>query len=289
MGCLRLEPTEEKSTVLRCIWRRGDSTKSGVDRYDYGARMYDPALGRFHVPDPMQQYSSGYVYVDNNPISMIDPTGMWGEEFNGWEKTVIDDRGKVIYHDDDPNDKNIYYSPDGEKGKDGNVEGLDKVGTEKAGYNYVVGQEIPISHLSAQGIRIWFGEDFDVTVYSLTPEWEIMFLASDVVLLLCGEAAFLRPGTSSPKGYKGIRTRSSWSPAAKKAAKDIKGWLGEGYTHKKSPKGNDIFMSKDGTKKVRFDITDSHNDKPHIHFERKTSGGKWVDATDQHRIYPKQN
>jgi RHS repeat-associated protein len=47
-----------------------------LDWYDYGARMYDPALGRWHTVDPIAEYVSPYIYVGNNPISYIDPFGL---------------------------------------------------------------------------------------------------------------------------------------------------------------------------------------------------------------------
>ena len=52
--------------------------KGGLDGYDYGAIMYDAALGRCHVVDPMadKDYSwSVYVYCQNNTIKYIDPDG----------------------------------------------------------------------------------------------------------------------------------------------------------------------------------------------------------------------
>ncbi len=50
-----------------------------MDWYYYGARYYDPEIGRFLSVDPLASKYPGwgpYVYCRNNPINLIDPTGM---------------------------------------------------------------------------------------------------------------------------------------------------------------------------------------------------------------------
>ena len=43
--------------------------------YDFGARNYDPTIGRWFNIDPALQFVNPYTYCANNPIKFVDPDG----------------------------------------------------------------------------------------------------------------------------------------------------------------------------------------------------------------------
>ncbi len=77
-GEKRYPSTGDIAIDRRFTGQRWDAT---IDLYDYQARYYDPALGRFVQPDTMvpelgnPQSLNRYAYVYNNPLRYTDPSG----------------------------------------------------------------------------------------------------------------------------------------------------------------------------------------------------------------------
>ena len=46
-----------------------------LDVLDYGARQYDPELGRWFNPDPVMQFLNPYTFCANDPVNLVDPDG----------------------------------------------------------------------------------------------------------------------------------------------------------------------------------------------------------------------
>ena len=80
------EPSYESGTDNKYLYNGKelqDDMLGGIslDWYDYGARFFDPQIGRWTTPDPHadRYYQwSPFIYVYNNPVNAIDPDGRDG-------------------------------------------------------------------------------------------------------------------------------------------------------------------------------------------------------------------
>lgn len=268
------------------------------------ARYYMPEIGRFISEDPIQgtilnpQTLNSYIYCNNNPLTYIDPLGLMSlKQFKNQFVTGIAD-GVVGL-----SDLNALLSWDTLKGiaelgkaiYDGKLS-IGEIASSMTGSALE-----PFRHVFAHSGDVWFGSPCNDDVYEYGRQMGSMVntLVGAVLGVGVGAAAFKAIQKVAPKFAKAVsniagkvkdKAQSWFNKGAGKVsnkvtdlAKDMKDWLGKDARVITNKNGDKVFMSGDGTKRIRFDInnTSPHNN-PHGHVE-ELANGKWVKSGP---IYP---
>jgi RHS repeat-associated protein len=94
-GAQRSATQDDPAAPANPLRFTGQLLDAETNLYHLRARQYDPALGRFTATDPVapaltDPYVAAYVYVNNRPLALIDPSGL------SWKDVVRDAAGAFV-------------------------------------------------------------------------------------------------------------------------------------------------------------------------------------------------
>jgi len=149
---MRFGNTSASSSNNNKYLYNGKEIQEELDWYDYGARFYDPALGKFTTVDPMAHLRvslTPYNFCSLNPINRIDPNGA----LDGW---VEDKETGELTWDESVNSQ----------------EDFDKSNYDKDKLSYA-GQELQRAYSlgsTAGSYTQYYGPDGNIAIYDY-PMW----------------------------------------------------------------------------------------------------------------------
>ena len=225
--------------------------ETGLDYF--GARYYDSQVGRFTTIDPV------YIWSEN----LVDP--------QRWNRYAYVRNNPLKYTD--PDGRCIYPGSDCAQFA---------LGVLKA-----IGNIVPDSASLVNGVTNVIIVPFTNFQFSAAPRFEPTNLDQERGMVAANfmliASPFLELAGSKLSSAAGIVAGKATS--VPDAARGMAGWLGDGAKTLRNDAGDVVFLSKDGTRRIRFDINrPSPHANPHGHVEELVDG-KWNKSGP---IYPKE-
>jgi RHS repeat-associated protein len=113
---------------------KDDEVSGSGNSYDFGARLYDPRIGRWRSPDPIvQPWQSPYTSMDNNPVALTDRLGLKAEGKGGDPPGGNEGKGEGYWRDNSRGESEWVKTPGGDVAN--NVSG-NQAGNQNA-YTYI--------------------------------------------------------------------------------------------------------------------------------------------------------
>lgn len=147
-------------------------TEFDLNWYDYGARNYDPQLGRWFNVDPMSDSyydNSTYHFSGNNPILFKDVDGRYYEGTDGKPVTTsVNSDGKIVLSDNASPDLQRMASLVNDSGSETAVSQFAAVGTNETKVNFQFSNEVVF--VEGGGVLFGLHQAHDVNGNAL--EWD---------------------------------------------------------------------------------------------------------------------
>ena len=234
----------------------------------FGRRFYDPNLQRFVNRDPISE-SGGvnlFAFVGNNPINKLDAFGLcWYKPWtwlDAWLEPDMEGNQELPNGDLYGPSLTPNLQPPEEEGPTSD-ENLAKM-------NNGAMQLGEAAHAAAQ--------DAERLRNAL-----ITSLATLPLLGMVGAEA---------EAFEEAAAAKTTASNVSRAANSVEEWLGQGYTKVESETSDLVLRSADGTKQIRFDLSNPHGLDPHINVETwqprnlYPGDGRFVPVDNIH-VFPK--